>query len=100
MRAMTSLSVAPLCADQVLPVCRRSCRWRSIVSGMPAALSARFQTRAKLRRRGMPPSGPMKSRPDGLGSANAVRCASMSVRSAAGRLVVLVPASDFGSSST
>src|SRR5438477_2225240 len=56
MRLMSSRSVAPLCADQVLPVCRRSWRWRSISPGMPASLSARCQRRLKLRRRGMPPA--------------------------------------------
>jgi hypothetical protein len=59
------LSVTPLCADQVLPVWRRSCKCRPTPSGMPATLNARFHTRLKLRRRGMPPPEPTNSRPDG-----------------------------------
>ena len=102
MRAMTSLSVAPLCADQVLPVCRKIVQMKiRASSGMPASSSAVFQIRLKLRRRGMPPCGPdeQSARWTRLGEAGQVRtrCRSEAPR---GRLIGRLPASDFGSSST
>jgi hypothetical protein len=60
-RAISSFVLAPVIAVSVLPVCRRSCGFRS--SSMPTALSARGHARYQLARRSGWPCGPQKSRP-------------------------------------